>query len=298
MSDVLTPCIEGCTRHGKHLPDCTGYAADGIDPCRGCQPRPAEFGLLCAFGWQRLNADVVDAPGLVRHLRDMAAIEDEATIGSLPPGRPTMFEIDGKWVPIHLGHRSLAHLTSQTPGLKPPSDTRSHLDPAEGAILSTAVDAADELHATLTSWAMLILEKHPHGSRMTGPDPRGAWLTQYGATAGIRDPEATARLVRWLLPLLPWCSEQEWAGEMRRELSEMIATTKARWPMDDTRTRPIRDTPCPRCDRIALTYTPPAVYRAPFVVACSNPECGRIFTEDEWERLAGLVTIAASKWAR
>lgn len=248
-------CISGCTIRGSHLTTCETRDAK-IDPCTGCQPRPAEFGQLCAFCWQRLNSDVVDAPGLVRHLRFLA--EPDA-------------------------------------GRKPAGDGRSMGDPAWGSILSAAIGAADEIHANLASWALLILEEHPNGSRMAGPDPRGAWLTQYGSTVGVCRAEATERMVKWLLPLLPWCSEQEWAGEMRRELSSLIATTKARWPMEDTKTRAIAGTPCVRCHQLSLNYTPPSWFKAPFVVACGNPECGRVFSEDEWERLVGLLEIAEKR---
>ena len=262
-------CLSGCTQRGSHLTTCETKGAE-IDPCTGCLPRAAEFGNLCPFCWQRLASDVVDAPGLVRHLRDMA--EPDA-------------------------------------GRKPAGDGRSMGDPAWGSILSAAIGAADEIHADLASWALLILEEHPNGARMAGPDEHGVWRSQDcwhvidgesvpkpSTVAGIHhDPEATVRLVKWLLPLLPWCSEQEWAGEMRRELSALIATTKARWPMEDTKTRAILGTPCPRCDHLSLNYTPPCAYKAPFVVACGNPECGRVFSEDEWERLVGLLEIAEKR---
>lgn len=246
----MSNCLSGCTVRGQHRPD---PAEDHADECRGCLPRPAEEGQLCAWCWQRMSSDVATSPALVRHLREMA--EPHA-------------------------------------GTRPASDGRGYTDPAEGSILSGAVDTADGVHACLASWAHLILEEHPHGDQMAGPDERGAWLTRYGATAGVRDPEATARLVRWLLPLLPWCSGQEWAGEMRKEVAETVRTALARWPMEDYRTRAIPATLCPRCDRASLTYTPPSVERAPFVVACTNPECGRVFSEDEWTRLVKLLGIA------
>ena len=159
-------------------------------------------------------------------------------------------------------------------------------------MLSGAVDAADEVHVCLASWALLILEDHPNGAAMTGPDERGAWLTRYGAVAGVRAPEATTRLVAWLTPWLDWCAGQEWAGEMRREIGQLIATTSARWPTEDYRERPVPGVACPRCDALSLTYTPPRWATAPFVVACVNPECGRTFSEDEWTRLVSLLGIA------
>lgn len=229
-------CLTGCTTTGAHLGTCEGE-------CRGCVPRPAEYGHLCPWCWQRLNADITDLPELVAHLREVAEPHAQAA---------------------------------------PPSDGRSKNDPAERNLLNDAINASDELHAALASWAHLIVEEHPTG--LHGPDQRGAWITRDGSIAGIKpDSEATRRLVRWITPHLEWAASQDWAAEMRKELSQLIATTRARWPQADTRTRPIPDTPCPRCQHLALTYTPPSEYRAAFVVSCHNAECAHVYTEDEWD---------------
>jgi hypothetical protein len=267
-------CVSNCTVRDRHLSDCPcsgEHDREHEGHCRGCQPRAAEFGRLCAWDWQRLQSDVATAPALIRHLRAMA----EADAGG------------DKTSNIHSGG-----------------------DPAWGSILSAAVDAADEVHAQLASWAHLVLEEHPNGPQMRGPDETGARRThtvavldgeiarQYGpylrksTIAGTHNPEATSRLVAWLLPMLPWCSAQEWAGEMRREVSEAVRTALARWPMSDTGTRNIPATACPRCDLVSLTYTPPTWERQPFVVRCTNPECGRVFSEDEWTRLCALLGLA------
>lgn len=266
--NTIRACLTGCAIRGEHKATCETRDAK-IDACRGCLPRQAEFGNLCPWCWQRLHADVIDAAPLVRHLRFIA--EPHAST-------------------------------------KPPGDGRSQGDPAEAAILSAAVDAADGVHALLAAYAHLVIEEHPHGRVMAGPDERGVVITrqtlyidgdgvyvQRATVWGIRDAEATARLVRWLLPFLPWCSEQEWAGVMRTELADMIATTMARWPTAETRLVKVRDTLCPRCDHASLTYMPPQVVRAELVIACSNPECGRIFREDEYARLIGLLDDAEKR---
>lgn len=232
-------------------------------------PREAEYGHLCAWCWQRLHADLIDAPQLVTHLR---------------------------------------HIATPTAGARPLNHDPRRGDPAEQDLLSGAVDAADEIHANLASWVLLILEEHPE--RLNGPDRAGWWITHgrddidpdtgeaYTSDprpAGTRDPAATGRLVTWLLPHMPWVARQDWAVDMRAEVSTLIRTTMARWPTAETRVRPVPDVPCPRCDHIALTYTPPAAYRAPFKVACSNPECGRVFTEDEWAALVFHVARAEKR---
>lgn len=223
--------------------------------CRGCVPRPAEHGHLCPWCWQRLNADITDLPALITHLRELAEPHAQAA---------------------------------------PPSDGRGSNDPAEGNILNAAITAADDLHAALSSWAHVIVEEHPAG--IHGPDQRGAWLTSTGNVAGLKPgSEATRRLVRWITPHLTWATEQDWAAEMRRELGNLIATTRARWPESDSRSRPIPDTPCSHCQRLTLTYTPPTEYRAAFVVSCTNPDCAHIFTEDQWD--AHVATLGGRRTA-
>lgn len=256
------PCVAGCTIRGKHhghCPQtCAHQATGGTCPpmcdqtCPGCLPRPATTGRLCAWCSQRLTTDVATAPGLVAHLRELGEPDAAAA---------------------------------------PASDTKTYRDPAEGGIVPAAWQAADEIHGILDSWVQLILDTHPSGAAMNGPDVAGAWVTRYGTVAGVRDPRATAELATWLLPWLPWCAEQEWAGLMRREVGSLVATTLARWPTPEA-VEPVRAVamPCPRCGRMSLTYAPPSHATQPFKVSCSDPDCARVWTEDEWEWLVNLVT--------
>jgi len=251
MTAAPSPCISGCTVRGDHRTTCETRDAK-TDPCKGCLPRDAETGLLCAWCFQRLQSDVATAPALVAHLREI--------------GEP---------------HAQCA----------PPSDTRSYRDPAEGDMLPAAWGAADEIHADLASWALLILEEHPLGAGMVGPDEVGAWHTRYGTTVGVITVRATERLCAWLRPLLPWCAAQEWAAEMRSELGSMIATTSARWPMQDSKARAVVGVRCARCGFESLDYTPTKGADLPFDVRCVNPECGRIYTESEWDAALAKMTV-------
>lgn len=265
MTTTTVACIRGCTLLGEHLTSCDTRDA-AVDPCRGCLPRRAEFGLLCAWDWQRFNADVVDAPGLVQHLRTLSEVEAAAA---------------------------------------PPSDGRAYRDPAEGSILPATIGAADEIHALLAEYARRVVEDHPAHPR--GPDETGVWrslttvhVNEYGPylarsrVNGIRQAEATGRLVKWLLPHLAWVATQDWVGEARGELGTLIRITSARWPVEeDPRGRHVTDIPCPRCDRISLHYTPPTTERPTMQVACTNPQCARVFTEDEWDRMRALIARAA-----
>lgn len=259
MSSTMSYCVTGCVVRGKHAVG-DGSECLGAEVCRGCLPRRAVFGRLCRWCWQRLHADVVDAPGLVEHLRAMAEPDAGAT---------------------------------------PPSGARASRAPSEGSVLSAAVDAADEVHAVLASWAQEIVDKHPAGLR--GPSEVGWWRTRTttavdrdtgevylrrSQTFGARDTSATADLVRWLLPHLAWVSEQEWAGEMRSELGHLIGTTKARWPMEE-RSRPVLHATCRECGRASLVYYPPSYPGAQVQVACSHPECGQVYDERAWALLTG-----------
>lgn len=227
---------------------------------------------MCRACFTGLTGDLVDAPYLVRHL-----LSDGAT----------------------------------GPGLEAGASSGGRPDPAELSVLAGPVLAADDVHATLASWAHLVLEEHPVGRRMTGPDLAGSVITRQrarrfdplefplvvgepevwvrpGEVAGVRDPEATARLVRWLLPWVPWCAEQYWAGEMRAEVARVVRTTWARWPAQE-RTRYVPDIACPACDRASLVFEPPTPARPVAQVSCSARACGHVMPEEGFALLVRIV---------
>lgn len=306
-----TECATGCTIRGKHRPECTGHcqgcrrsverphvkkcddaardaaagfrAVYGVDPvgdqldpfrpeCTGCLPRPSEFGRLCPWCWQRLNADVVDAPSLARYL----------------------------WA---VGHAGPTSAVSDEGG-------GGRSDPRTRSVLHSALDALDGLHACLASWARVVLDEHPEGGRMAGPDETGVRLTRStkqldretfphlpgepsvwvrpSEVAGVHDPGATGNLVRWLLPHLAWCSEQPWIAEMRQELASVVRTTAVRYPVAE-RTRAIPGVTCPRCDHATLVFDPPTAERHSTQVNCSTRGCGVIYSEDDFRRLTAIV---------
>lgn len=309
MTSSTSACATGCTQRGKHLTTCTGRcqgcrrsverphtkqcddkartAAKGratvpvgaeLDPirppCTGCLPRPAEFGRLCAWCWQRLNADVVDAPALARYL----------------------------WVVGHAGKSSA------------PADDGGGggggSDPRTRSVIHPAVDALDGLHSCLASWVLVILDEHPEGRRMTGPDDTGVRRTRStkqldhatfphlpdepsvwirpSEVAGVHDPQATANLVRWLLPHLAWCASRPWVGEMRDEVASVVRTTAAAFPVDE-RTRAIPGVTCPNCNHVSLVFDPPTQERHSTQVNCSTRGCGVIYSEDDFKRLTRIV---------
>lgn len=256
MTATTTACARGCTIRDRHLAACP----DVIE-CPGCLPRLADYGLLCARDWQQLNGHIVEAASLVRHLRDEVADPDSAG-GSAPAS----------------------------------SGPRVYRDPSEGSVLSPAIGAADELHATLAELAERIIDGHP--SRLHGPPEHGVWRSQQtlkhdpitgdpyvvrSQVIGIRDAAATEHLVAWLLPLLPWVAEQPWVVDVRNDLATIVQTTAHRWPLEpDTRGRHV-SAPCPRCGHLSLHYSPATPARPTTVATCTHPDCAHTLTEDEWD---------------
>ncbi|BDZ40806.1 hypothetical protein GCM10025865_01050 [Paraoerskovia sediminicola] len=218
---LAAPCASGCTRRDDHLPTCEGE-------CKGCQPRPAEHGILCQWCYQRLAEAVTHTEQLAAHLYETARL----------------LVISG---------------TAYS------EDTPTAGEPSERLILHPAWLAADELESDVASWVLLVLEEH---------DPP------------LLGPVASKQTnVAWLENRLEWCSRQEWAPDMRRELCSTIATLTARWPTEDS-VQPPRslDVPCPLCEQVSLVYAPPSFAGQPFAVGCQNPDCARTFSEDEWQR--------------
>jgi len=228
-------------------------------------PTTAEYGNLCAWCWGRLHHDIADIPTLTTYLRTLGTPNAAA--------RPLTTD------PLHRG------------------------DPSENDPYPAAWHAADELHGDLASWALLILEEHP--TNLTGPHiALTNGRTDTDPTTGqpyTSDPRPaphlgdTDTLAGWITPHLEWVARQDWAGDMRAELGNTVATLKARWPVAETRVRPVNDIPCPRCDKLTLTYAPPVRYRAPFVVSCIDKACGRIFSEADWEEFVFHVARKSRK---
>lgn len=230
--NVRQACATGCHTTGQHLDACPGGG------CRGCQPRPAEHGTLCAWCYRSLVRTVADIPSLIAHLRVTA------TLALDPAAKP---------------------LTD---------DVIASPDPAEATVLHAATLDADELASFLTSWAQVVMEEHP--------------------TQPMRGPNASpwhGNVAAWIEPHLPWVAEQDWAFEMRRDLAEHVATIRHKFPtVDDVEPVKHIDTPCPRCGLVSLIYTPPRYARQAFRVECTDPDCARVFSEDEWERFKALAT--------
>lgn len=255
MSTATTACVSGCGQRGEHTDNCPDPAE-----CWGCLPRPAEYGTLCMPCHGRLTRNLYSAPDLVTHLRTLLEPALIQQGDGMPHGESELP------IPVNAG----------------------------------AIDAADEIHAQLASWVMLVLEEHPAGlagpsvagSRLTVPTTRsyvnsdGTRETKYLApvVVGLKPTaadDATRQFAQWLLNQQTWIEDQEWAAEMLRDLGTTIATNRARYPADE-RSRRIPDLPCRNCQRMSLSYHPPTVAGADFLVQCEHHACSAIIPENLW----------------
>lgn len=163
----------------------------------------------------------------------------------------------------------------------PPSDTIGRSDPAERSALPAAWLTADELETDLFGWVKATLEESPR--RLTWPNRR-PWR---------------GNLAAWMLDHLTDALTLPFTGEMVRVVPEAVTTARHRWPTaDDTEPIEAMTMPCPRCGLKSLTRTPPRWYRQMSRIECTDPDCARVFTEDEYDQLVTLALRSGrvGKW--
>lgn len=227
--------------------------------CRGCLPRPIDDPrTICDRCEGALRHDLVAAPDLVAHLRTLL----EPAVGE----------------PIeHLG-KTAKHPTPPAP------------------LNVSAVAAADDLHAQLASWVLLVIDER----RVSGPSwvgsivrpgtkrkTAGEVVYEDPRVIGVRDPASTARLVRWLLPHTQWVAEQPWAADMVGEVTRLVRTLTARWPTEERPT--YLPVPCPACGCETLVRTAPRWEGAPVMISCYLVGCGHVVPEDRYAWLTRLA---------
>lgn len=234
----MNPCLTGCRVTGQHKAACEGE-------CRGCLPRAAEHGTLCAWCHTQLTRAVADIPKVVAHLREMA--EGAAAASAMP-------------------------LTD---------DVIMRGDPAHSTVLHAAWLDADELESIIASWAHIVIEEHPV-QPMRGPNS-APWFGD---------------VVAWLTPHLAWVCEQEWAFEMRRDLSDLLGAIRHKFPSAED-VEPVKplDIPCPGCELVSLIHTPPRYAGQATRVECTDPDCARVFSEDEWDEIRVAAIYGVGKVA-
>lgn len=259
----MTACLTGCSSFGAHKPGCED------EECRGCVPREASEGGLCGRCWGNLQRDIRTAPSIVDWIREhvvpssQQALMQESTVKVRGPRTDS----EGAF---YIG---LASPTRGSEGFEPLS--------------ASAVDDADELHAELTSWALLILEQHP--SRLNPRRPVGQRRNHAGEVVGIMpDSDATTSVCKFLATHLEWAADQEWVGDMVSEVGKLVRTFLARYPQAE-RSRYLADVRCPACERTSMTYTPPAWAGQPFLVQCDHHACGCIVPESHFGLFMAMV---------
>jgi hypothetical protein len=179
---------------------------------------------------------------------------------------------------------------------------RSGTRDAPAPLSVTAVAAADDLHAALASWVLLVLEEHPdrlHGPHWDGTDIRpastrrlepvkvmGRWVPgqrvyeparAVGIEAGLGSGPTTL-LARWLLPHLPWALRQPWAGILADELPRHVGRLRSQWPTSE---RPVAlPLPCPGCGLLTLERHAPSCFEGPITITC--PQCQYVMPEQTY----------------
>lgn len=212
--------------------------------CRGCLPRPAEDGsTVCLPCEGRWTEALGRAHDLITHIRSLVE-------------------------PSPHGPDQAAY--KHTKGASAPAPLNV-----------AAVADADDLHATLSSWAVRVVEE----SGMTGPTWAGSDIrpaskrTVYGEPAytdarvvGIHpDGEtATQNVAEWLLTHKTWALNRDWTADMVQEVTATVGKLRNRWATEE---RPARlPVGCPSCGERALTRYAPACFMAASTITCDTCE--------------------------
>jgi hypothetical protein len=171
---VSLACVRGCTIARRHLADCE-HTDDGA--CRGCLPRPAEFGALCIACHYRLARILHDLPYartlLAGHLQPSYARRDnmvKATKGDPPvPLNLSVLDLTTEFDHIPLGW---ARIHAEDHDLTTPTDGVAHLQLHLASVECSAwiADAWAEL-ADLTSRAHALVPWRPEVVKLGAPCP-------------------------------------------------------------------------------------------------------------------------------
>ncbi|AYD89683.1 hypothetical protein D5R93_05790 [Actinomyces lilanjuaniae] len=182
-------------------------------------------------------------------------------------------------------------VAAAVPSLASPSGSAGGVrrPPGPGCLWPDALDAADDLHAGLWAWCAEVAAECPWAS--SPPVSGSRWSADGQDVVGLAHPSGTRGLVRWLDPHLEWVGAQSWAGVMVDELGAASARASARWPVEEPERR-VTEVRCPSCGALSLVVRPVRVVGGESQVVCSRLACGRVLSEQEWERARGGL----SRW--
>lgn len=135
-----------------------------------------------------------------------------------------------------------------------------------------ALDLADEVEQWAYEWAVTVADTLRH---------RGPMVYRVD---GVPDTRHITRHVAYLIGNLDTITQHEWCEDLYDETRTHERTLRARTGQDQLIHR-LRDR-CPTCNQRTLTREDGAAK-----VICNNRDCNRVWTEDEYTRLA---IVAAS----
>lgn len=205
---------------------------------------------------QRLHA----LPGFAA---DLLAADGKATA-------PRMERTSGSREPVLPGSAVLALLGPASPG-----DVTLLPDPRPGVVHPREdQDGQQPVHATLTAWALLVVEESPGGlTSLPTPHVSPVWHLR--------------RLTAWLTPHLDWMADQPWADEWDTELRDQWARLRRTAGHEPLVHR--LQVPCPACGLRCLVR-----HDGDDRVVCDRRStgCGTKWSEETYDALARDVLAA------
>ena len=158
-----------------------------------------------------------------------------------------------------------------------PLGAEAHGTPEGYANLAEAIITADELEQDV-EWIVraVVDDAWPVLRRRVSFPSRAPW---------------DGNMLAWLIDHADLALCLPSAADSIAALLSDAETTRHRWPTaDDTRPALALDLPCPRCGLKSLFRRPVMFEGQTERIDCTDPDCGRIFTRDEYDR---FVQIAA-----
>lgn len=242
--------IAGCVSRGKHAPDCPDHCKHWPNPCPTRAGRPACDGHCAGC----LPRDAFD-PWVVCRWHGIR-------LGDALDELPRFL--------VHLHEIGKPYAQSAPPN----GDT--HGTPEGFANLPASWVAADEIESDALWVARAVLDDawpvlHRRVTWFTSAPWDGdvvAWLTDHADTA-LCLPSALDSIV---------------------DLLSDIERAHYRWPTaEDGRPALALDLPCPRCGLRSLVRRPVMHERQTERIDCTDPDCARIFTREEYDRFAEMA---------
>lgn len=255
IAHMAKPCVRGCVKARAHKDDC------GDKDCRGCEPRPQGFGLLCFICHKRL-ADMLHTAG-AQHSLLLAVISPS-------------FEQD-------LMQESTVHV----PGPRLSSSAPFYMQLAartpvsEGSVplRLAAIDTAAQLSDVLSGWVEMLADQHSmHGPNrlQTAADIQAGasghwrvsrwslyveWCDLGTREVFLEDPEwvwseppaefEVRSAAKWLLAQLALLETCPGIGDLWTELAELMSQAHAVAPWRE-QAATLAGIECPECHKLTL----------------------------------------------